>query len=48
MAAADVTVPDLAEVNKAALWLAYLRRLSDRGLPLAEAVRLADEQLRSP
>jgi hypothetical protein len=45
--ATGALLPELPEVNRAALWLAYLRRLGDSGLPLAEAVRLADEQLRS-
>lgn len=41
---ADAAMPDLAGINRAALWLAYFRRLQDRGTPLTEARRLADER----
>jgi hypothetical protein len=37
-------LPDLAELNRAELWLAYFRRLTDRGQSIAAARRLADER----
>ena len=39
---ADAPVPDLAAVNRAALWLAYFRRLQDEGISLAAARQAAD------
>ena len=46
MGAIDTTqpLPDLAEVNRAELWLAYFRQLTDRGQPIATARLLADER----
>ena len=37
---ADAPVPDLAAVNRAALWLAYFRRLQDEGIPSPRPARL--------
>jgi hypothetical protein len=37
-------MPDLAEINRAELWLAYFRQLTDQGQPIAAARRLADER----
>jgi len=37
-------LPDLAEINRAELWLAYFRRLTDQGQPIATARQLADER----
>ena len=42
---AEMPMPDLAGINRASLWLATLRRIHDSGVPLAEARRLADQQL---
>ncbi len=42
--AAMQPMPDLAEINRAELWLAYFRRLTDQGQPIAAARRLADER----
>lgn len=46
MGAIDTTqpLPDLAEINRAELWLAYIRQLTDQGQPIATARRLADER----
>lgn len=41
----EMPLPDLAGINRAELWLACFRRLHDAGVPLAEARRLADQQL---
>lgn len=39
-----VTMPDLAMINKAALWLGYFRKLCDQGMPFDEAMAKADER----
>jgi len=39
-----VTMPDLAQVNRVALWLAYFYRLHDQGHGVVEAERMADER----
>ena len=39
----EATLPDLAEINPAALWLARFRAFCDAGLPMREARQLADE-----
>lgn len=44
MTADTAPVPDLAEVNRAELWLGYIRRLTDQGQPITAARRLADER----
>ena len=46
MGAVDTTqpLPDLAETNRAELWLAYIRQLTDQGQPIATARLLADER----
>lgn len=41
----EVQMPDLAQLNPIELWLATFRRIHDSGVPLAEARKLADEQL---
>jgi hypothetical protein len=40
-----VPMPDLAQLNRAELWLAFVRRLRASGASAAEAIRQADEQL---
>lgn len=41
----EVQMPDLAQLNSIELWLVTFRRIHDSGVPLAEARKLADEQL---
>jgi hypothetical protein len=40
----ETSLPDLAMINRAELWLAILRKLCDQGVPITTARRLADEQ----
>jgi hypothetical protein len=44
MTTAAAPMPDLAAINPAMLWLAYLRQLSDGGMAIAAARQLADER----
>ena len=44
MTTTDAPMPDLAVINRAALWLTYFRQVRAAGVPLAEARRLADER----
>jgi len=39
-----ITMPDLALINRAALWLGYFRSLCDQGIGFETAMDMADER----